>query len=74
MIITNIIGGIGNQLFQYYFGRKIEEINNTNLKLDNSGFKSYKWHNFELNKFNVKYEIATKEEIELLLKENLKRN
>ncbi|MAJ05462.1 MAG: hypothetical protein CL827_01195 [Crocinitomicaceae bacterium] len=71
MIITNIIGGIGNQLFQYYFGRKIADLNNTSLKLDNSGFESYDWHKFELNKFNLKYNIASKEDVEILLKENL---
>jgi len=71
MIITNIIGGIGNQLFQYYFGRKIADINNTSLKLDNSGFESYSWHKFELNKFNLKFDLATKEEVDIILKENL---
>ena len=71
MIITNIIGGIGNQLFQYYFGRKIATINNTSLKLENSDFANYNWHEFELNKFNLKYEIASKKEIEIFLNENL---
>ena len=71
MIITNIIGGIGNQLFQYYFGRKIAAINDASLKLDNSDFANYNWHKFELNKFNLKYEIASKKEIEIFLNENL---
>jgi hypothetical protein len=70
MIITNIIGGIGNQLFQYYFGRKIADLNNTSLKLDNSGFESYSWHKFELNKFNLEYNIASKEDVEILLQDN----
>jgi len=70
MIITNIIGGIGNQLFQYYFGRKIADLNNTSLKLDISGFESYSWHKFELNKFNLKYNIASIEDVEILLQDN----
>ena len=71
MIITNIIGGIGNQLFQYYFGRKIADLNNTSLKLDISGFETYSWHKFELNKFNLKYNIASKEDVEILLQDNV---
>ena len=71
MIITNIIGGIGNQLFQYYFGRKIADLNNTSLKLDISGFESYSWHKFELNKFDLKYNIASKEDVEILLQDNV---
>tara|TARA_Y200000002_G_scaffold360847_1_gene346445 strand:+ start:4790 stop:5629 length:840 start_codon:yes stop_codon:yes gene_type:complete len=71
MIITNIIGGIGNQLFQYYFGRRIADINKTSLKIDISGFETYSWHKFELNKFNLKYDVASKEDIEKVLKVNL---
>lgn len=40
MIITKLIGGLGNQLFQYAAGRRLAYINNTNLKLDLSWYKN----------------------------------
>ena len=34
MIIVKLMGGLGNQLFQYAFGRRTALVNNTELKLD----------------------------------------
>jgi len=63
MIITKILGGLGNQLFQYAAGKALAVQNNTELKLDLTGFKDYQLRDFELNHFNVFYNIATDEEI-----------
>lgn len=38
MIISEMFGGTGNQLFQYAFGRMLAEKNNTELKLDTVRF------------------------------------
>jgi hypothetical protein len=53
MIIVNVKGGIGNQLFQYALGRHLSLKNKTDLRLDIHGFKSYKWHNYSLHLFSI---------------------
>lgn len=65
MIITKIIGGLGNQMFQYAAGRALSIRNNTTLALDVSGFKSYKLHQgFEFPRlFNQHYAIATSADV-----------
>lgn len=71
MIIVEISGGLGNQLFQYAFGRTLALRNKCELKLDISSFENYEWHEFSLNPFNIKQDIATKTERENLLGINL---
>jgi hypothetical protein len=66
MIITNIFGGLGNQMFQYAVGRAIALRAQQNLKLDISGFKTYALRKYELDDFNIKAEIASIHEIKLL--------
>ncbi len=38
MVIVNVIGGLGNQLFQYAAGRRLALKHNTELLLDSSGY------------------------------------
>jgi hypothetical protein len=66
MKIVNIIGGLGNQMFQYAFAialkkRFPEEV----VLIDTSHFKSYKLHNgFELDKiFDISLEVANKSQL-----------
>ncbi len=40
MIVVKLIGGLGNQMFQYALGRHLSIRNKMDLKLDLSGFKS----------------------------------
>ncbi len=54
-IIVHLRGGLGNQMFQYSFGRALAEDNNCELVLDNwSGFirdqyrRKYELHNFPI--------------------------
>jgi hypothetical protein len=66
MIIVKIWGGLGNQLFQYSFGRYLALRHNTTLKLDpHFGIKSTKTANrsFELTGLNAKIDIASQSEI-----------
>jgi len=63
MIITKIIGGLGNQLFQYAAGKALAVYHKTTLKLDLSGFDEYRLRNFDLTAFNTEYELAKKNEI-----------
>lgn len=66
MLIVKLKGGLGNQLFQYGFGRLISNKRNEQLKLDISSLGSAKdtKRSFVLDKFNIKAEIASKEEIQ----------
>jgi hypothetical protein len=64
MIVVRLIGGLGNQLFQYALGRHLAEKNSTILKLDISGFEEYKLHRYGLHCFEIWQHIATLEEIE----------
>jgi len=70
MIIVRLIGGLGNQMFQYATARHISIINNTTLRLDLSAFAKeiYKenatWRSFQLSVFKLKFEMATGQDIE----------
>ncbi|MCE5338446.1 MAG: alpha-1,2-fucosyltransferase [Methanomicrobiaceae archaeon] len=61
--MVKIIGGLGNQMFQYALGRKIAYLNDETLKLDISGFETYDLHNYSLSHFNISGDAATKSEI-----------
>lgn len=69
MIFSHILGGLGNQMFQYAAGRAVSSANGVPLRLDISGFAGYGLHQgFELHRvFACNPEIATKEEIRDLL-------
>jgi hypothetical protein len=69
MIITQIIGGLGNQMFQYAAGRLLSLRNDTVLALDISGFENYGLHQgFELQRvFSPPLEIASKADIRRVL-------
>lgn len=64
MIIVQIIGGLGNQLFQYALGSRLAQERNVPLKLDISEFESYTLRNYRLGFFNISAEIARTDEIE----------
>lgn len=61
MIIANIVGGLGNQMFQYAAGLALANAKKTDLTLDLSDFESYQLHNgFELSRvFNISASSAT---------------
>lgn len=63
MIIVYIMGGIGNQLYQYATGRRLAHKLNTELKLDLTQYTFDHMRPYILNLFNIKETIATSEEI-----------
>jgi hypothetical protein len=73
VIITSLIGGLGNQMFQYAVGRQLAEINSTLLKLDLSGFEEYKRQRYSLHCFKIWDHIATMEEIATFKRKRISR-
>jgi hypothetical protein len=63
MIITNLIGGLGNQMFQYAVARRLGHRHRTIVKLDISGFETYKLHKFSLGGFNIQADVAIGEDL-----------
>lgn len=74
MITIQLLGGLGNQLFQYALGLKLSKFKNTTFKIDISHFsepRSVSYYKsigivreYALSHFNVKGEYADKNEIE----------
>ncbi len=69
MIITKIIGGLGNQMFQYAAGRALSLERGQPFRLDVAGFSDYGLHNgFELQRvFDCSTEIATEAQVRSVL-------
>ncbi len=69
MIVTNLLGGLGNQMFQYAAGRALSLRHETTLRLDISGFENYGLHQgFELQRvFASPIEIATAADVQNIL-------
>jgi hypothetical protein len=63
MIIIKVIGGLGNQMFQFALYKKIESMGK-NVKLDLSPFNTYDLHNgFELDRiFPIEYKTISEKE------------
>ncbi|NTU98575.1 alpha-1,2-fucosyltransferase [Candidatus Falkowbacteria bacterium] len=68
MIIVNIAGGLGNQLFNYAFGRSLSEYYGVPFKLDNSGYGYDALRRYSLSHFNIRENIADAEEVRVLKK------
>lgn len=66
MVVVKLIGGLGNQLFQYAAARRISYLHNLPLKLDISGFAQYKIHKYSLMHFKISEDVATQDEINKL--------
>lgn len=69
MVISHIIGGLGNQMFQYAVGRAHSLKFNTSVTLDISGFDNYLLHQgFELQKiFQGSINIAIERDMRNIL-------
>lgn len=76
MIIVKLMGGMGNQLFQYALGRALSLRHNTEFKMDLSFLHDHTspkepgfvHRNYDLDVFNVKEQFASAEEVARLKK------
>ncbi|MEJ7913682.1 MAG: alpha-1,2-fucosyltransferase, partial [Chitinophagaceae bacterium] len=66
MIIVQLLGGLGNQLFQYAAARALAVANNTGVLLDTTNFKTEGPRTFDLLNFHVDASVATDTEINTL--------
>lgn len=65
MIIVKLIGGLGNQLFQYAAGRRLAHVLEVELKLDIAGFEDDRIptpRRYSLGNFNIQENFASAEE------------
>lgn len=66
MIIVNLSGGLGNQMFQYALGRHLSIKNDTALKLNISEYKRQNLRNYDLSHFDIFEDFITaKDSMEL---------
>lgn len=61
MIVTKVLGGLGNQMFQYAFGRANALRNGTQLFLDRRSFAEYQTHSFGLHHLYAEISDAPKD-------------
>ena len=66
MIIVQLIGGLGNQMFQYAMARRLAIFKKADLKFDISCFKHYEDRKYDLGCFNIIENFASPQEIHRL--------
>ena len=62
MIIVRLMGGLGNQMFQYAAARRLAHVHDAELKLDLSWFGTQTKRFYELGCFNVAARLASDRE------------
>ena len=74
MIIVKLMGGLGNQMFQYAFGKYLATKHNTELKLDTSFLldrtpqkKHFVFRDYDLSIFNIDEQFSTTKEVNKLV-------
>ncbi|MES2767744.1 MAG: alpha-1,2-fucosyltransferase [Bdellovibrionota bacterium] len=70
LVVVNLIGGLGNQMFQYAVGKALAKKLGGTLKVDIKGFETY-FRSYDLNNFKISAVIATQEEVSFLKSKNL---
>lgn len=61
MIIVKLMGGLGNQMFQYALGRSLSLQNKTRLLFDVSDFQNDALRDYRLHAFNISGSVLSKQ-------------
>ncbi|HET8654370.1 MAG TPA: alpha-1,2-fucosyltransferase [Longimicrobiaceae bacterium] len=72
MIIVRLLGGLGNQMFQYATGRALALRRGTVLKLDLSAFAAYPLRSYRLDHFRIDATLADTAEVARVTGRNLR--
>ena len=71
MIIVKIVGGLGNQMFQYAYAKKLDTLG-FEVKIDTSAFKHYDLHGgYGLDNYSISLEVADDKELSKFKKSRL---
>ncbi|MCC2612213.1 alpha-1,2-fucosyltransferase [Neorhizobium sp. Rsf11] len=62
-VIAHIVGGLGNQMFQYAMGRSLSIATNQELKLDLTSMEKYTRRRFALGQFDIKATAAASRDL-----------
>ena len=62
VVVTRLIGGLGNQLFQYAAGRALAVRHNVPLRLDTQSFEGYRPRFYALDHFKIEASVLSAEE------------
>ncbi len=63
MIIVKLKGGLGNQMFQYAFGRNLSILKNVKLKIDIEEYNRHRLREYSLDCFNIFADIASAQDL-----------
>jgi len=63
MVIVSLMGGLGNQMFQYAAARQITHRLGTTLKLDITAYTSDPLRTYSLSPFNIQAQFASAQEL-----------
>jgi hypothetical protein len=66
MIVTKLVGGLGNQMFQYAVGRALALRRGAELRIDRRSFAEYKLHAYGLDCFRAEVQDAPPEALPAL--------
>src|SRR4051794_37133442 len=67
MIVARIMGGLGNQMFQYAAARRLAHARQTELRLDAEYFAGQSKRQYALDGWRISGAIATPEELSFFL-------